>query len=217
VSIRTNRFRLDAGGALYDISADRGQTVDVADQYPELVKELSEAAARFSAEMQPYLAASRERPFTVGYGKSTTLPARDGVPHGDTLSRSSKAPNNSFFENWKSKNDSITWDVEVAKSGAYEAIVYYTCREGDVGATIRLSEEGAASTEARVTDAFDPPFYDNSKERMQNSHYIVKDFKPLHLGTLPLTKGRRLLRLTAPSIVGEEAVDVHSIELIRQP
>ncbi|MDF1853808.1 MAG: hypothetical protein P1U85_23470 [Verrucomicrobiales bacterium] len=33
-----------------------------------------------------------DRPFTVGYAATTTLPARDGIPHG-TIRRSSKAPN----------------------------------------------------------------------------------------------------------------------------
>ena len=50
---------------------------------------------------------------------------------------------------------------------------------------------------------------------MENSHYIVKDFIPLELGSLDLRAGQRVLQLSAPEIVGEEAIDVHSIELIR--
>ncbi len=217
VSIRTNRFRLDAAGALFDIDQDRGQTKDVADQYPELVAELSEEAAKFNKAMQKHFEASRDRPFVVGHATTTTLPARDGIAQGTTITRSSKAPNNSFFENWSSTEDSITWDANITTPGNYEAVVYYTCKADDVGGTIRLTQDGGDSTEAKVKKAFDPPFYDNSKERMENSHYIVKDFKPLPLGTLTLTKGRNLLRLSAPNITGEEAIDVHSIELIRNP
>jgi len=68
---------------------------------------------------------------------------------------------------------------------------------------------------AKVVEAFDPPLYDKSKERVENSHYFVKDFKPLSLGTLRLTKGRRLLRLSATDIQGPQVIDVHSIELQR--
>ncbi|MEM9281953.1 MAG: arylsulfatase [Verrucomicrobiota bacterium] len=214
ISIRTDRFRLDNDGALFDIIEDRGQTTNVADQYPELVDELSKAAASFSEEMHEYYEQFAERPFAVGFDRSTTLPARDGVQEGPSITRSSKAPNNSFFENWKSTEDSITFSVDVAADGAFDAIVYYTCREGDLGATIRLSEEGGDHTEAKVVEAFDPPFYDNSKERMENSHYIVKDFTPLRLGSLTLRKGHQTLRLTAPEIVGDEAIDVHSVELV---
>ena len=216
VSVRTNRFRLDATGALFDINQDRGQSTDVSIQHPERTAELKKAAAEFNREMQLHFAAYANRPFSVGYAQSTTLPARDGIAEGATISRSAKAPNNSFFENWVSEKDSIVFDVDVKQTGSFQAIVYYTCRAQDVGVAIRFSEEGGDSTQASVTKAFDPPFYDKSKERMENSHYIVKDFKPLNLGTLKLRKGRQLLRLTAPSIVGEEAIDFHSIELIKR-
>ncbi len=214
VSVRTERFRLDDKGRLFDIQKDRGQIADISASYPGDVQHLKDAAAKFRSEMMDNLAKFADRPFTVGYAESTTLPARDGIPHG-TIARSSKAPNNSFFESWTSEDDAITWNVQVGTAGDYEAIVHYTCRESDVGATIRLGVEGGKFTERTVTEAFDPPLYDKSKERVAKSHYFVKDFKPLSLGTLNLDKGRALLRLTAPNITGEEAIDVHSIELNR--
>ncbi|MGI9240202.1 MAG: arylsulfatase, partial [Verrucomicrobiales bacterium] len=217
VSVRTDRFRLDSTGRLFDIHTDRGQLIDVAKENPLLVDRLKKAAATHLAAMQKDFATYNDRPFTVGYARSTTLPARDGIEHG-TIQRSSKSPNNSFFEHWTSEADSITWDVEVGEPGHYTATVYYTCAKEDVGATIRLAMDGAdASVEVKVRDAFDPPLYDKSKERVEKSHYFVKDFKPLELGSLHLEKGRGLLRLSAPAIVGSQAIDVHSIELVREP
>lgn len=214
ISVRTERFRLDDRGRLFDIKIDRGQLIDVTAHHPGEVRRLRNTTAEFRSEMTEEFAKSADRPFTVGYAKSTTLPARDGIPQG-TIARSSKAPNNSFFEDWTSENDSITWDIEVGSAGEFEAIVHYTCRRSDVGATIRLGVDTGEFTEAAVTEAFDPPLYDKSKERVANSHYFVKDFKPLLLGTLKLPKGRAVLRLTAPKITGQEAIDVHSIELNR--
>jgi arylsulfatase A-like enzyme len=214
VSVRTERFRLDDIGQLFDIANDRGQLNNVADRHPDEVRRLQKVSAEFRAEMTKHYAEFADRPFTVGYAKSTTLPARDGISHG-SIKRSSKAPNNSFFENWTDEDDSITWDIEVDQAGKFEATVYYTCKKTDVGATIRLAAEGEFA-EAKVAAAFDPQLYDKSKERVANSHYFVKDFKPLSLGTLNLAKGRSLLRLTAPKITGEEAIDVHSIELRRR-
>ena len=75
---------------------------------------------------------------------------------------------------------------------------------------------GADKTDAKVRKAFDPPLYDKSKERVEKSHYFVKDFKPLKLGSIRLNKGRGFLRLTAPRITGKQAIDVHSIELTRR-
>ncbi|MFT4691866.1 MAG: arylsulfatase A-like enzyme [Limisphaerales bacterium] len=217
-TVRTERFRLDSAGKLYDIRNDRGQSIDVFKKHPQEAARLRKAVAKYKQEMDGLSARFANRPFTVGYAKSTTLPARDGVPHG-TLQRSSKAPNNSFFENWTSTDDSITWDIEVGKAATYEATVYYTCAQGDVGAHMHLSTEGKApeSTEQLVTEAFDPPLYDKSKERVEKSHYLVKDFKPLRMdGPIKLEKGRTLLRLRSLRISGQQAIDVHSIELVRR-
>ena len=212
VSVRNQRFRLDAAGRLFDIEADRGQTTDVADRHPELAADLLRQAKQHGKQMQADFEANAERPFTVGYGPSTTLPARDGVEHG-TIQRSAKAPNNSFFTHWTSKDDSITWDIDVGTSGVYEAVVYYTCADGDEGATLQLAVDRGDSVRAEVVEVFDPPLYDKSKERVEGSHYFVKDFKPLSFGKLHLEKGRGLLRLSALDIKGERVIDVHSVEL----
>ncbi len=219
-TVRTQRFRLDGSGNLYDIQNDRGQHTDVSKKFPDIAKRLRSATATFKAKMARATEANKDRPFTVGYARSTTLPARDGEPHG-TIIRSSKAPNNSFFKNWTKEDDAITWSVDVGKSGRYEAIVYYTCAKENVGATIRLSSTNGENkkitkTETKVKEAFNPPLYDKSKERVTKSHYFVKDFIPLNLGTLRLNKGDGTLRLTAPKITGSEAIDVHSIELIQK-
>ncbi len=216
VSVRTQQFRLDASGKLFDIPADPGQRSDVTSQYPMVTQRLREAANRHRDEMQQSFERFANRPFHVGYAKSTTLPARDGVEHG-TIRRSAKAPNNSFFENWTSDEDSITWTVNVQQSGSYEAFVHYTCAAPDVGVTVTLnfdSPSASASTSAKVTEVFDPPLYDKSKERVKDSHYFVKDFRPLSLGRIRLEQGQAVLRLTASDFQGPEAIDVHSIQLI---
>ena len=214
VSVRTQRFRLDAAGRLFDIDADIGQSTDVAARHPKLTARLQQQAKQHAAEMQTYFQASANRPFTVGYGTSTTLPARDGVEHG-MIQRSSKAPNNSFFTNWTRADDSITWDIDVGRSGIYEAIVYYTCAAGDEGATLRLAMQGG-SIRSKITEVFDPPLYNKSKERVARSHYFVKDFRPHRLGALRLEKGRGTLKLDAEDIKGKRVIDVHSLELIRR-
>jgi len=210
-TVRTAKFRMDERGALFDIQKDRGQHQNVADQYPGAAADLRKAMAAHRREADQHFAANADRPFTVGYAESTTLPARDGVPHG-TIKRSSKAPNNSFFTHWTSENDSITWDIKVGTAGKYRATVHYTCPFQSVGTKIRL-ERGESMVEATVAEAFDPPLWDKSKERVAKSHYFVKDFKPLELGVLKLTAGRKKLTLSAPKIAGERAIDVYSVVL----
>src|SRR3989475_3052529 len=137
VSVRTQQYRLDPQGQLFDMVADPGQDRDIAKQKPEGAAKLRQGMAQWSKEMLP-LVGEDDRPFPVGYSETTVLPARDGVGEGG-IEPSAKAPNCSFFTNWKSKNDRITWDIEVGRAGEYEAIVYYTCRPEDVGSTVELS------------------------------------------------------------------------------
>ncbi|MGB0597152.1 MAG: arylsulfatase [Rubripirellula sp.] len=218
VSVRSPRFRLDASGKLFDISVDVGQTKDVSSEHPQVTQDLKQAAAGYLIAMQAEFMKSADRPFHLGFAESTKLPARDGVEHG-TIRRSSKAPNNSFFEHWASEQDSITWDVDVLQSGTYEALVHYTCAKQNVGVSVNLTWEttaGRSTTSAKVIEAFDPPLYDKSKERVEKSHYFVKDFKVLSLGKLTMERGPAVLRMTASDFQGDQAIDVHSIELIRQ-
>ncbi|MDP7132789.1 MAG: arylsulfatase, partial [Planctomycetota bacterium] len=216
VSIRTQRFRYDAKGQLFDIPTDPGQNIDVAKQHPEKVQQLAAAARRHGKVMAADFTKYRERPFTVGYGPSTKLPARDGVAHGN-IQRSARAPNNSYFTAWTSPSDTITWDIEVGQTGDYEATVYYTCKAGDVGSTITLTMEAAGGTSAKVTEAHDPPHLDENLGRSKRgSESYVKIFKPLALGTIKLDKGRGVLTLGANDIVGAQVIDVHSVVLVRK-
>ena len=232
VSVRSQRFRLDADGKLFDIEVDRGQRNDVRSEYPNVTARLTRLAEAHAKAMGIEIEKNRSRPFHVGYSESTWLPARDGTDHGD-VKRSVKSPNNSFFERWTSIDGSITWWVDVMKDADYEVTLRYTCSEGNEGAVMQLAcepDDAAAvasagrrgtaevveSTSAVVAQVYDPPLYDKSLERVEKSHYFVKDFRPMSLGNLPLRKGTWVLRLSALEIPGAEAVDVHSIELTRK-
>ncbi len=212
--MRSQQYRLDAAGKLFDITVDPGQTVDVSKEHPDVAARLIRLQKIHETEMNAEFAKYADRPFTVGYEKSTTLPARDGIEH-EPIKRSAKPPNNSFFTNWTSDKGSITWDVDVVRAGDYEAIVYYTCAAGNEGVTVKLAmdDDESSVAKAKVVEVFDPPLYDKSKERVENSHYFVKDFKPLSLGSLRLQEGRGMLRLSAEDMQGPQVIDVHSIEL----
>jgi hypothetical protein len=154
------------------------------------------------------------RPFSVGYHSFpiTQLPARDGVPHGH-VARSASAPNCSYFKNWASTDDSITWDIEVATTGKYEAILNYTCAASNVGSTVELAFNGNR-VRAKVSDAHDPLLQGAENDRVpRQGESYMKDFKALRLGSFELEKGRGLLTLRALKIPGTEVADVQSVVL----
>lgn len=219
ISIRSQGYRLDPTGALFDMVADPGQTKNVAVENPKEVQRLKSVAAQFLSELPASMDSEAARPYPVGFAATTQLPARDGVPHG-TVKRSAKAPNCSYFTHWTSPEDKITWEVEVGHAGVYEAVVYYTCKPENVGAEIELSfadsERNAASQKLlkRVDEAHDPAPYGPDKDRAsRESESDVKDFKPLVIGnfSLPAEKGTLVLR--APKIAGREAIEVRYLVL----
>lgn len=213
VSVRTQRFRLDNEGKLYDMPRDPGQRQDVADQHPQVAQRLRTAAKKWSAELLPGLT-DDDRPFPVGHSVETHLPARDGVPHGN-VKRSARAPNCSYFTNWTDVDDRITWDIDVAQSGTYEATIYYTCPKENLGAEMVLEFQDS-QLKFQATEPHDPPATGAENDRAQRgSESYVKDFRPWTIGKLDLKQGRAPLTLRATRIPGSGAIEVRYVMLTR--
>ncbi|MBM3883705.1 MAG: N-acetylgalactosamine 6-sulfate sulfatase [Verrucomicrobia bacterium] len=213
VSVRTQRYRLDHEGKLFDLETDPGQDRDLAKDRPAEAARLAGAVQSWREEMLPGLAKD-DRPFTVGYPTFplTQLPARDGVPHGG-VRRSANAPNCSFFENWIRPEDSITWDVQVATAGRYEAVIDYACPAADVGSTVELSFHASRLT-GRVSEPHDPPLRGAENDRVpRRGESYVKEFRPFRLGVLEMQSGRGLLTLRALAVPGRQVMEVRALWL----
>lgn len=216
-SVRTQQYRLDAQGKLFDMSADPGQQHDIAQQKPDVARKLTQAVEGWRKEVGAE-AGMDDRPFPVGYREFpwTPLPARDGVATG-SIRRSGKAPNSSYFTHWTSTDDKITWEVEVSTAGQYEAIVYYTCPAADVGSTVELSC-GGARVQATVNKPHDPPLWNNmDRVPRKDGESYVKDFRPLSLGRFHLDKGRGVLTFRALKIPGTQVMDMRAVTLTLMP
>ena len=212
-SVRTQRYRLDNAHALFDMETDPVQDHNVSAEHPEEAARLTRALEAWRSEMAPG-AGKDERPFQVGYPAFpvTQLPARDGVARG-TIQRSSAAPNCSFFTHWTSPDDSITWDIDVATSGKYDAEIYYTVPVADAGSTVELSFSGNRA-EGTVAPGYDPPLHGAEHDRApRGQESFVKEFKPLKLGEIELAKGRGDLKLRALKMPGKSVMDVRLIYL----
>jgi len=215
VSVRTQRFRLDHQGRLFDMVQDPGQQHDVAQQFPEIATSLRDHVARWKAQTQP--ATATPRPFLVGYAEFplTQLPARDAKPHG-AIRRSNPHPNCSYFTNWQSTNDAITWDIDTVTAGDYEARLFYTCPEANVGSTVRLSFQGNHLT-GKVSQSHDSPLIGADEDRVPRTEAYVKDWAEMTLGTLHMSKGRGTLKLSAKEIAGAQVMDFRLLLLELKP
>lgn len=212
VSVRTQRYRLDDRGALFDMQADPGQTTDIAVQQAEIAARLRDAVAGWRAEVLRD-DAKDERPYPVGYPEfpMTPLPARDGVPGGG-VQRSAPAPNCSFFTNWKSTADTMTWDIDVNTAGEYDVVIHNTCPDADAGSTVELSFNGSA-LRGKVAPGWNPPLITDQDRVPRKAESLMKEFRPLHVGTMRLEKGRGLLTLRALEIPHQQVMDVRLVTL----
>ncbi len=84
-SVRSDRFRMQAGDGLFDLKNDPGETEDVKSKHPTVASELGAALQQWIKETNPRSSGEKEtRPITLGHpdAKQTQLPARDAQPQG---------------------------------------------------------------------------------------------------------------------------------------
>lgn len=231
VSVRTQTHRLDAGGRLFDMAADPGQTTPVNARQPELAAKLAEAARKWREEMYgaeaaagpagkgdgrraPRPSAVDPRPIPVGYREFpvTMLPARDGEPRGG-VKRSASAPNCSYFVHWTSLGDRMVWLLDVRTAGRYQATIDYTCPLPDAGSTVELDFKESRLA-AKVAPGWDPPLY-TSQDTLPRptGESQMKEFRTLALGEMELEAGQGPLTLRALDIPGRSVMDVRRVTL----
>jgi hypothetical protein len=218
LSVRSQAHRLDADGKLFDMIADPGQTRDIATTDPASFNRLKAKGEEWKRDVFNNIPKRDLRPFTVGYPvlPITVLPARDGIPHGG-VTRSARAPNCSYFTNWRKPDDRISWDLLVSTGGKYRVEIYYACPQTDVGATINM-RLGLAGLTKKLEVAHDPKTYGQENDRvLRVGESYMKDFKAWEFGEVLLRPGRCALELEAPQIPGKQAMEVRSVVLTLLP
>lgn len=221
ISVRSEDFRFDHEGHLYNLLNDPGQTTPVEEAEPFLTRDHRQVADRYRQEMFGPSGttpgggnAVDPRPFPMGYAEFpiTRLPARDGEPRGG-IERSAPAPNSSYFTHWTSIDDSIVWNVEVVTTGRYRVSLDYTCRESDVGAKLRLAFADSELI-GEVTEAWDPELWTHQDTLPRpRAESRLKEFHTMELGTIELEAGVGALELRAVEIPGEGVIDLRRMTL----
>jgi hypothetical protein len=223
ISVRTQGYRLDDQGQLFDMLADPGQQTPINKREPETAALLLTAVKTWRQEMFGGMArlagnAVDPRPIPLGYREFpiTMLPARDGDPRGG-VKRSSAAPNCSYFVNWTTKDDSMVWLLDVNTTGRYEVVIDYTCPDRDAGSLIELSFQDN-QVSGRVAPGWDPPLYTNQDTLPRpDGESQMKEFRPLRLGEIKLQKGQGQLVLRALEVPGKLVMDVRRVTLTLLP
>ena len=214
VSARTQRYRLGHAGQLFDMVADPGQRKDISSEHPGLTKRLLGEVEHWKKTVLSELGEDN-RPFVIAHPEYdwTQIPARDGTAHGG-IKRSNKFPNCSYFYNWTSTDDKITWPAEVGASGRYEVTLHYAVPKGDEGALLELSHNGQRLRH-RIAQPHEVPDRGQENDRVKRMESYVKDFKAVKMGVMDLKKGKGDLTLQALKIQGKTALEFRLLMLRR--
>lgn len=217
-TVRTDRYRKQAGGGLFDIQKDPGERNDLSKQLPKIAESLESSLQDWIKETQPRSSRDPEtRPFNLGHpdAEFTQLPARDAKAHGGIV-RSNRFPNCTFMTKWTSPEDKITWDLQVLGTGRYEVEMYYACPESSLGTKLELSL-GDQSIQATITTANDSALKGMQQDRFQRVEGYVKDWVPMKLGVISLTPGDATLTLRATKTTGSEVCDMRLLLFRKMP
>lgn len=214
-SIRSQRFRLGFEDKFFDMENDPSQIKDVVEEFIDDYTDLFEFREQWLREVFAELPENDTRTFPVGHPDwiYNQLPARDAKVNGE-IKRSNRYPNCSFFGNWTSTEEKISFDIEVLEEGNFEAVLYYACAKENVGSRISLSY-GEAELETKIAEAHDPPLFGMDEDRSPRTESYVKDFKPFSMGTIHLAKGKGELSLNALEIPGKEVMEFRLLMLNR--
>lgn len=167
-SVRTQQYRLvnrGEGYELYDMLADPSQKQDIAVQRPEVTKRLASA---YGAWYRDVTSRGVDPPLLpVGFTAAdvTALQAEDSKLQGRLEFRRKQGWAHDSILNWRSSDDSVTWNLDVLQSDRYEITLMYGCLPAGVGTKIQICS-GDQQAEATIQDAHDPmPVEKDAKDR----------------------------------------------------
>lgn len=216
ISVRSQRYRLDAANKLYDMEKDLAQTVDISKKQPEITKQLILDKEKWKKDVLAELPDHDLRTFPIGHPEYsfTQIPARDAVAHGN-IKRSNFYPNCSYLYNWTGLEDKITWEAEVLTEGDYEVELWYSCPAKEVGSEFELSfnEDKLVN---KIIEAHDPPVIGMENDRFPRIESYIKEFKPIKIGIIHLKKGKGTLKLQAKDIRGSQVMDFSLLMFTRK-
>ncbi len=203
---------------LYDMQKDLRQFHDVADRFPETVRELSN---HFETTLSTMPELGTLAPVPIGHKASPQLVLKG---HEAILSPKKgqgidfnypAAFTGHWISDWNDTDAYPSWSLNVVGEGVYEVMVWCCLPEDGLGVKGYL-EIGEQRLPFSVDEAFDPdPFHQPFMLDNESNKYESKPWKRLPIGEIGLKKGDSVARIRLTKIPGNQSLEVKEIELKR--
>ena len=220
-SVRTQQYRLvnrDKKYELYDMIADPGQKVDIADRRPVVTQRLASA---YEAWYRDVISRGVDAPpLPVGHEATdvVALQAEDAKLHGGLKFRRHAGWAHDSILNWESNDDSAVWHLDVLQSGRYEITLMYGCMLQGVGTKVRI-RSGDQQAEATIQHAHDPlPEHKKAKDRSAvwtSGPVPVMSWFPLKFTQIKLKKGPAQLVVRAADLPHQASFELKEARIRR--
>jgi arylsulfatase A-like enzyme len=213
-AVRNNQFRLtvdrDGKKSLYDMIADPSQLSDIALKYPGKTDELFHLYQNWLDDVQPDKSNFREE---VGHPEQPVvdLPVTSGQLHGDLKFKNRFGYAFDWAVNWKSVDDSFSWDVKVVNDGVYEFFLQYLIPPGSEGTRIEIQANGTSLIKT-VEKSFVPEPYPN-RDQVDRGRSPEMKWKNITWGNLSLEKGEYKITVKALDIPGPQVGELYGIRI----
>ncbi|MGF7218128.1 arylsulfatase A [Spirosoma lacussanchae] len=210
-AVRTAQYRLVLQKEqvhLYDMLRDPAQSTDLAAEKPQQVQTLQNAYEGWFRDVSRAISASRPVPVA---SQRVLLQAPEAHFSGKVRYQQGNGWANDWIINWQSPTDSIWWDVDVQRPGAYQLSLQYTAPESALGTVLTLTAD-SKTLQQTLRTSFDPP-QKPSPDRVPRKEVYEKPWAWLPFGTLTLTGGHQRIRLQAGSIPNGQGAAVKALLL----
>ncbi|MDP8245610.1 MAG: arylsulfatase [Candidatus Hinthialibacter antarcticus] len=198
---------------LYDMKADPQQKQNVAEQYPDKLKQYQSAYQKW---YQDVTARNLEPDaISIGYPEmnEVVMPGHEALlspPSKEGISYlGSNGWANDYITNWTDVTAYPYWDVEVVSQGNYEISLEYICDKSNIGSEFQV-EIGGKIIKGKITKAHNPPHIP-SPDLVPRKEVYEKEWQPLRVGAVQLKPGRTKLSVKALSKTGEQVMDLKAV------
>ena len=198
---------------LYHLPSDPAEAHDLRQERPGLADSLQAMYTDWFEVMRSLNQGSAATPVGFSEQQRIVLPAHESQFSGEIHFKEGHGWAHDWLVHWSRPQDSVWWDVDVKEASAYEAVLYYTCPEADIGSTLQLAT-GTDQATATVEQGFDPE-YIPSPDRIPRKEVYEKEWAPLPLGTVRLAPGQQRLVLRAIDIPHQQALELKNITLTK--
>ncbi len=184
--------------ALFNLHDDPGESRNLAEQYPDTVRELRTEFLRWFEEVtdgQHYAPVA----IPVGDPREVEVEIQPSwaTLEGDSIEYVFRAYDWDTIEGWRRAGESASWQLDVRRPGRYEVTVSYGCAGRQSGGVLRLT------VESRYPATSAPPALEFSPDRTPTADVFVTHTP----GAVDLRPG--------PAVLKAEVVRSHGGELMR--